>query len=138
MADELTEEQVNQIRREVQAGRKLAAVKLYKDWTGSSLLTAKNNVERIQAGSEAEPVGFASGLSDDVMDEILDALQRGKKLEAIKLYKASSGKMLMESKEFVEDLMKELGIEEPGGIGCGAAALLLISIMLIVAGKLVV
>jgi len=137
MADELTEDQVNQIRRQVQAGRKLAAVKLYKDWTGSSLLTAKNNVERIQTGSEVEPVGFASGLTDDVMDEILDALQRGKKLEAIKLYKASSGKMLMESKEFVEDLMKELGIEEPGGIGCGTAALLLISIMLVCAGKLI-
>ena len=33
--------------------------------------------------------------------------------------------------------MKELDIEEPGGIGCGAAALLLISIMLVCVGKLI-
>lgn len=137
MSDELTEDQVNQIRRKLQTGHKLAAVKLYKDLTGSSLLTAKNNVERIEAGEGPTPGDVDSGLSPDVMDEILDALQRGKKLDAVKIYKSSSGKSLMESKEFIEGLMKELEIEEPGGIGCGSAALLLILIMLVCAGNVI-
>ena len=78
MSDELTEDQVNQIRRKLQTGHKLAAVKLYKDLTGSSLLTAKNNVEQIEAGEGPTPGEVDSGLSSDVMDEILDALQQGR------------------------------------------------------------
>ncbi len=122
MSTELTDDQVAEIRSELQAGRKLAAVKLYKEWTGSSLVAAKNYVESLPAGTAvADLVG---GIEAHQMDRILDAIQQGNKLEAVKLYRESSGLNLMESKKFIEGLMKELGIEDRPG--CGAAVLLLV------------
>ena len=120
MADNLTDDQVNEIRNELQAGRKLAAIKLYKGWTGSSLVAAKSYVESLPAGTGIADLG--NDLEGDQMDEILDAIQAGKKLQAIKLYRESNGLTLMESKKFVEQLMRELGIEDR--TGCGAVVLL--------------
>jgi len=119
---ELTDDQVAEIRDELQAGRKLAAVKLYKEWTGSSLVAAKNYVESLPADGAVND--FAAGIEAHQMDRILDAIQEGNKLEAVKLYRDSSGLDLMESKKFIEGLMKELGIEDRPG--CGAAVLLLV------------
>jgi ribosomal protein L7/L12 len=119
---ELTDDQVAQLRYELTAGRKLAAVKLYKEWTGSSLVAAKNYVESLP--TDTAVADFDEGIETHQMDRILDALQQGNKLEAVKLYRESSGLNLMESKKFIEGLMKELGIEDRPG--CGAAVLLLV------------
>jgi ribosomal protein L7/L12 len=125
MANELTDEQVSILRGELRTGGKLAAVKLYKEWTGSSLLTAKNFVESL-AGPEAGTADFGMELEDGQMDQILDALQEGNKLEAVKLYRNSTGLSLMESKQFVERLMKELGVEDRAG--CAKVILLAVVI----------
>ena len=135
MADELTEDQIEQIRGQLRAGRKLVAVKLCKDWTGCSLVEAKNYVESIQADSSAGSSEFGSELESDRMDEILDAIQQGSKLNAVKLYKDSTGSSLLESKEFIERLMKELEIDDPGSApgakGCATLLLLIFALPLI-------
>lgn len=119
----LTNEQVNEIANKVQAGNKIAAVKLYRDWTGSSLLEAKQFVDGVDGRSGPITAGFAEGVDAEQIDRILDALQSGKKLDAIKLYKEASGKPLMEAKAFIEGLMTELEIEDSSR-GCGTVAVL--------------
>ena len=130
MADELTDDQIDQIRRKLRAGRKLVAVKLHKDWAGSSLVEAKNYVERLEADNQTGDVEFGNELESDQTDEILDAIQQGNKLLAVKLHKDSTGSSLIESKEFIERLMKELEIDDPGSApgakGCATVVLLLV------------
>ncbi|WP_372721057.1 hypothetical protein [Novipirellula sp.] len=122
MSDNLTEEQIETIRLELQAGRKLNAVKLHKQWTGSSLVAAKNYVESLPVGPQT--VTWDKDLDGKQIDEILDAIQEGSKLKAIKLYKESTGVRLKESKVFIERLMHELGIEQRKG--CAATILLFV------------
>jgi ribosomal protein L7/L12 len=130
MGDELTDDQVHQIRLELQAGRKIEAVKLYKDWTGCSLSEAKDYVQRLPADHPAGTAEAANGVDANQMDQILDAIRDGQKLQAVKLHKESSGSSLKESKEFVERLMKDLQIDDPAsapaGSGCGAVILLVV------------
>ncbi|WP_442506399.1 hypothetical protein SH528x_005242 [Novipirellula sp. SH528] len=122
MADNLTDEQIDTIRAELHAGRKLNAVKLYKQWTGSSLVSAKNYVESLPAGPATD--SWDKDLDGKQIDEILDAIQEGSKLKAVKLYKESTGVRLKESKEFIERLMNELGIEQRKG--CAATIVLFV------------
>lgn len=121
MNDDLTDEQIDVLRDELHAGRKIAAVKLCREWTDCSLVDAKNRVESIGESSLGD--GLNSNLGESVIDEVLDAIQNGNKLEAVKLYRESSGASLMESKTFVERLMKELGIESQPRGGCAGLVL---------------
>lgn len=61
------------------------------------------------------------------MDEILDAIEQGNKLEAVKLHKQNTGRSLMESKQLVELLMSELGIEQSSGSGCAGVVLAIVA-----------
>lgn len=124
VTNELTDDQINQLLNELKAGRKLSAVKLCKEWTGRSLLESKNFVESLATGQACGTNDLDSNLAVNEIDRILDAIQKGKKLDAIKLYKESSGLSLMESKRFVERLMSELGIKDQAG--CTAIALAVI------------
>lgn len=137
MNADLSEEQVEQIRATLQTEGKLPAVKLYREWTGSSLLDAKLYLDRLEGrpASALEPPG--ESLGDDLMDQILDAIQQGRKIEAVKLYREQSGASLKDSKEFIERLTEELRLESPHAAatssGCGAVILLAIVIGLGVA-----
>lgn len=44
-------------------------------------------------------------------DQVIQALQRGKKIEAIKHYREASGAGLRDAKEFVEELQKRLSTD---------------------------
>lgn len=132
MSAELTDEQAEQIGQLLQAGRKLEAVKLYREWTGSSLLDAKQRVERLPIDRQGPSAPPQPDLGDDPMDQILDAIRHGHKLQAVKLYRQRSGVSLKEAKEFVESLTKELQIVEPTAVvssgGCGAVLLMIVAI----------
>ncbi len=54
-----------------------------------------------------------SELTDDVRQQILNALIAGRKIEAIKLYRAATGKGLKEAKDFIDLLAKEMGERDP-------------------------
>ncbi|MEO1526116.1 MAG: hypothetical protein AAFX06_11815 [Planctomycetota bacterium] len=100
----------------LQANRKLEAVKRYREWTRSSLLDAKNAVEQLQeTGTLHWPQTEGESLDDAAMDEVLEAIERGQKIEACKLYRGHAGCTLKEAKEFVESLMGELGHSSKAG-----------------------
>jgi ribosomal protein L7/L12 len=101
-------------------GKKLEAVKCYKDRTGASLMVAKNAVEALQGGgSLPQFAGAASQASGDLSSELRRLLQQGKKLQAVKLYKDQTGASLMDAKKAVEALESDgaaansLGADDP-------------------------
>ena len=48
---------------------------------------------------------------DDVPSEVADAIRRGRKMDAIKMYRSSSGRGLKESKEYVEEVQRRRGLD---------------------------
>ncbi len=48
MADELTEKDIGQISDALLAGRKFDAIKIYREATGSSLMEAKEFIEKLE------------------------------------------------------------------------------------------
>ena len=56
---------------------------------------------------------------NELPDEVVNALLKGKKIEAIKLLRAARGLGLKEAKELVEDRLEELWADEPANIVTG-------------------
>lgn len=96
------------VRALLAEGRKIEAVKLYKDETGSSLLEAKNQVEAWEAAVESLPAHELT--TGDGEAEILRLLGEGRKIEAIQLYRQNLGVGLKEAKQAVEALAERQGV----------------------------
>ena len=138
MTTTFTETQRNELRDELNQGRKIAAIKLYREWNDCSLMDAKTAVEQFARGDvSCEPPASSGGpLSDSQMDEILDEVTRGQKLAAVKLHKTYSGQSLRESKEFVEKLMRDLGDSSDSAVvsersGCFSVILLAVGLSMV-------
>jgi ribosomal protein L7/L12 len=89
------------VLRLLAAGKKLEAVKYYKDQTGASLLISKNAVETLERGGSL-PGGDGQDSEAGFTSELRTLLQQGKKLQAVKLYKDRTGANLMDAKNAVE------------------------------------
>lgn len=70
-------------------------------------------------------------MPEEQAQEMTNAIFAGQKIEAIKIYKEATGTGLKESKEFVEDLERQLREECPekfssvaAKTGCGAVVLI--------------
>ena len=110
-------------------GRKLEAVKAYREHTGCDLKDAKDAVEALQRGaslpeSEQEDVALEA--------ETVRLLGRGEKLKAVKLYKATTGATLLESKRAVEAMAVRHGITLERA-GCRGVLILLLVILIAIA-----
>jgi ribosomal protein L7/L12 len=103
-------------------GRKIEAIKLYRDLTGAGLAEAKNAVEALEREGSL-PQKRAGSAADD--GEILELLRDGQKIRAIKLYRDRTGAGLKEAKDAVEALARSNGIPA-GSAGCAGAALSLL------------
>jgi ribosomal protein L7/L12 len=67
-------------------------------------------------------------LTDAEKDAITQAIYTGRKIEAIKLYRESTGKGLKEAKDFIEAVTERLREEDPDRVsptakGCGTSVL---------------
>ncbi|MEW4487779.1 ribosomal protein L7/L12 [Thalassoglobus sp. JC818] len=135
--------QLETLLETLRSGNQIEAVKLYREWTGSSLAESKQAVEDVQrkfeSGMSAEEIlqsaeaGSSNSNSEDAQRQaVLEEIRKGRKLQAIKIYRDYSGVGLKEAKEFIEQLTEQLKKEDPtfvpkGNAGCGAAALLLVA-----------
>lgn len=95
---------------------KLAAVKRYREITGSGLAEAKLAVEQFQQAHFSNP-GSAQD-STELSSEIVTLLGQGEYLPAIKLYRERTGFGLKHSKAAVERIARENGIQIPTSQGC--------------------
>jgi ribosomal protein L7/L12 len=85
-------------------GKKIEAIKAYREFTGVSLEEAKNALEKY--GGLMDRVTAATGFSEWTT---IDALIRaGNKIEAIKQYRQISGADLKESKEAIDERESEI------------------------------
>lgn len=109
------------IRSLLGQGRKIEAVKLYKDQTGAGLAAAKDAVEAMQTGVVLQPE-----TGGDLEAELLRLLGRGEKLAAVKLYKEQKGVGLADARQAVESLATKhgLGMQRSGCLGVLAAVVL--------------
>lgn len=113
----LSDSKKQEIEDLVQAGKKISAIKLYRDETGASLVESKSFIDSIalrgvkekspdqfseSAGDQNEEYGV--GLTGAIQQEIAELMDRGQKLHAVKTYRLATGASLRESKEYVERL----------------------------------
>jgi ribosomal protein L7/L12 len=122
-----------QILSLIEQNRKIAAIKLYREQTGSGLKEAKDAVEGLALGqkiAKGSPEG--DGIkSDNLESQVLALMQSQKKIQAIKLYRTQSGVGLKEAKDAVEALAARYGIS-PKGAGCAGMVLLMAVISTII------
>jgi len=113
----------------VQNGKKIEAIKLYRERTGAGLQESKDAVEAIERGeSQPVPTDVSSGVEHDV----LVLLGAGQKIAAIKLYREKTGVGLAEAKNAVEAVARQHGIQI-AQVGCGSSVLSVLVIVLVLA-----
>ncbi|HJT55927.1 MAG TPA: ribosomal protein L7/L12 [Ktedonobacteraceae bacterium] len=99
-------EDMEEVRRLIQAGQKINAIKLYRQITGVGLKEAKEAVDRMAAGTlepSLPPQQSAQTRPDLVDAEKLQRLIReGHKIEAIKYFRQQRGVGLKEAKEAID------------------------------------
>ena len=108
-------------------GRKIEAIKLYRDHTDAGLKEAKDVIEALERGGDL-PAPERRSFSN-AEEEIVFLLEQGRKIEAIKLYREQTGTGLKEAKEAVEDIARRRGIQK--GSGCFGMILVGIALVLL-------
>jgi ribosomal protein L7/L12 len=78
-------------------------MKLQKRLRQLSIVDAKVDALLKHAEIEFDPF-------EQVNQEVIDAIKNGSKIEAIRLYKESSGVSLKEAKEYVEEFQRRAGL----------------------------
>ncbi|HEX6482765.1 MAG TPA: ribosomal protein L7/L12 [Ktedonobacteraceae bacterium] len=105
------EGKVEEVRRLMQTGQKIKAIKAYRQATGVGLKEAKAAVERMAARtneplSQARSAKTKPGLVDP--EKLQSLIREGRKLEAIKYIRQQRGVGLKEAKEAVDWLEANL------------------------------
>jgi ribosomal protein L7/L12 len=113
----------NEIVLLLQGGKKIGAIKLYRERTGVGLKEAKDAVEALERG---EPLPTREAVDSTMEAEIVRLLEGGKKIEAIKVYRERTGIGLKEAKDAVEAVTAQRGL--PSRAGCLGAVLLLMAV----------
>lgn len=117
-----------EVRSLLDQGKKIEAVKVYREHTSSSLKDAKDAVEALQCGFNlpSQPAPDA-----DLDSQLLRFLGQGEKIKAVKLYRDQTGATLYDSKQAVEALAERHGIAVEGGGCSGVVASLLVVLIAI-------
>jgi large subunit ribosomal protein L7/L12 len=108
-------------------GRKIDAIKRYREQTGAGLAEAKQAVEALERG-ESPPA--AEPIDASLEAEIVSLLEQGRKMQAVKRYRERTGLGLKEAKDAVEAIAADRRIVTPSGGGCLGVVLLLTLILL--------
>jgi ribosomal protein L7/L12 len=122
-----------QLRALLAEGRKMEAIKRYREATGAELAAAKEAVEALERG---EPQTSRESGDSSLESEIAALLEGGKKIKAVKIYRERMGTGLKEAKDAVEAIAADRHIARPSGSGCLGVVLLAAGILAGVAGAL--
>jgi ribosomal protein L7/L12 len=101
----LTPDQVQQIHKFLHDKQLMQAVKIYHDATGVSLAEARDAVQEMARNEYSKPPSGVRVYDNPVLEsKIKSLLTKGKKLEAVKIYRAEYGSSLNEAKAAVEQI----------------------------------
>jgi ribosomal protein L7/L12 len=92
-------------------GRKIEAVRRYREVTGVDLARAKQAVDDLEAGLQAN--AGASSVDDELSVAVLRLVREGDFIAAVKHYREATGRGLREAKEAVEAICRADGIDRP-------------------------
>lgn len=99
----LQPQHVQQIHELIEADQILLAIQVYRAATGVSLAEAKRAVEEMAQNERAKPPAGAPSYDDPVLEsKIQSLLSKGKKIEAVKIYRARYNIGLKEAKDAVD------------------------------------
>ena len=96
---EIGQDLESQLTGLLQEGRKIDAIKRFREATGAGLKQAKDAVEAIEQG---QPLAAVGKQEDSFEYQLIELLQTGRKIEAIKLFRERTGADLKEAKDAVE------------------------------------
>jgi ribosomal protein L7/L12 len=117
----------------MESGRKIEAIKLYREQSGRGLKEAKDAVEAFTAGQpllRGSP--NALGLPPESLEgRILALMQAQRKIEAVKLFREQTGSGLKQAKDAVEALAAAHGVS-PQQSGCATMLLLMLFVSTII------
>lgn len=103
----ISKETEKQVQLLLSLKKKVLAVKFIRDQTGCSLSQAKDFVDHFQ---RTEPVAGKNS-PGDLEHLLINLMQHGKKVEAVKLYKDATGAGLSDSIIYVEELTSSSKID---------------------------
>lgn len=116
-----------QVRSLLDQGKKIEAVKVYKDRTGFGLKRSKDAVEALQRGCRSPQAAEAD---TDLEGDVLRLLGQGEKIKAVKLYKDRTDATLFDSKQAVDEIAVRNGVTVEGG---GCSGVLFLSMVVLIA-----
>ena len=123
------------VRSLLAQGRKIEAVKIYKNQVGCSLKEAKDAVEALE---RCDSLLKSTGTDADLEADVLRLLGNGEKIKAAKLYKDRTGASLREAKQAIEAVAVRHGVAVQD-TGCSGVLIFLIVVtvaaMAVVAAK---
>jgi ribosomal protein L7/L12 len=104
----------------LEQGRKIDAIRMYREQTGAGLREAKDAVEALERGGslpKGAPIAGTAGVRADLKADIWALMQDGQKIQAIKFYRERTGCGLKQAKDAVEAVAREHGVA-PNSAGC--------------------
>lgn len=116
-SDDLPPQTLTEIEGLLRQGQKISAIKVFRDATGVGLAEAKAAVERMELGlpAGAGPAADAAAkLTPQMVSELEHLIVEGRKIEAIKVYRETTGCSLAESKAAMDDLERDVGARGRG------------------------
>ncbi len=114
-----SEDLMHQVAELVAAGRKVEAVKVYREATGAELKESVEAVSGLEPPSlDRDDVDAGRPLSEEDKAQVIRLIAEGKKLDAIRAYREATGAGLKQSIQAVEQ--ESFSDAAPGG---GAAAM---------------
>jgi large subunit ribosomal protein L7/L12 len=112
----------------VRSGKKIEAIKIYRQRMGVGLKEAKDAVEALERGEPVPvPRAVSKAFAESDVRDFVTLLRQGKMIAAIKLYREKTGVGLAEAKAAVETLAAEQGIPIRGS---GCAGVVVVSCLL--------
>ncbi len=112
---------LNEMVQLVRDGKRIEAIKIYREIFGGGLAEAKAAIERLQATGRLDAPAAAvthveiPGLTEAQVNEIASILRSKNKIDAIKRYRQITNAGLAEAKNAVEFIEKQRGFPQPGG-----------------------
>jgi ribosomal protein L7/L12 len=97
-------EALNQIQDLIGSGKKIEALKLYREVSGLGLKEAKDEIDRLAS----QPFSAAPPDPNDPLADVKGLLRSGRKIEALKAYREATGLGLKEAKDEIDRMDRQV------------------------------
>jgi ribosomal protein L7/L12 len=122
-----------EIRKLLDSGNKIEAIRVYRELTGAGLGESTDAVLAFEEGGDLVGTSSVERVPVDdpeLVAEVKELLGQGNTLPAVKLVRERTGRSLKESKGVVDQIGVDSGLTSPSGSGCLGVVLLAASIPL--------